>query len=66
MAEVASSSTTTGTPTDWIRRSRQLVIQNSRNWLMAWEVAAKAYQELLMDMCWQKLAPNLPYVKSLF
>lgn len=32
----------------------------------AWEEAAKEYQELLMDMCEQKLAPNLPYVKSLF
>lgn len=32
----------------------------------AWEQAAKEYQELLLDMCEQKLAPNLPYVKSLF
>ncbi|KAF2321391.1 hypothetical protein GH714_040980 [Hevea brasiliensis] len=32
----------------------------------AWEEAAKEYQELLMDMCEQKLAPNLPFVKSLF
>ncbi|XP_057996187.1 DNA-directed RNA polymerase 1B, mitochondrial isoform X2 [Hevea brasiliensis] len=32
----------------------------------AWEEAAKEYQELLMDMCEHKLAPNLPYVKSLF
>lgn len=32
----------------------------------AWEEAAKEYQELLVDMCEQKLAPNLPYVKSLF
>lgn len=32
----------------------------------AWEHAAKEYQELLADMCEQKLAPNLPYVKSLF
>ncbi|KAL8161431.1 hypothetical protein V2J09_012920 [Rumex salicifolius] len=32
----------------------------------AWEVAAKEYQELLTDMCQQKLAPNLPYMKSLF
>ncbi|KAJ4851618.1 hypothetical protein Tsubulata_047192 [Turnera subulata] len=32
----------------------------------AWEKAAKEYQELLADMCEQKLAPNLPYVKSLF
>ncbi|XP_047320773.1 DNA-directed RNA polymerase 1B, mitochondrial [Impatiens glandulifera] len=32
----------------------------------AWEEAAKEYQELLVDMCEQKLAPNLPYMKSLF
>ncbi|NP_001289520.1 DNA-directed RNA polymerase 2, chloroplastic/mitochondrial [Nicotiana sylvestris] len=32
----------------------------------AWEQAAKEYKELLFDMCEQKLAPNLPYVKSLF
>ncbi|KAF8039182.1 hypothetical protein BT93_B1666 [Corymbia citriodora subsp. variegata] len=32
----------------------------------AWEEAAREYQELLTDMCEQKLAPNLPYVKSLF
>uniref|UniRef100_A0A2P2MCN7 DNA-directed RNA polymerase n=1 Tax=Rhizophora mucronata TaxID=61149 RepID=A0A2P2MCN7_RHIMU len=32
----------------------------------AWEEASKEYQELLMDMCEQKLAPNLPYMKSLF
>ncbi|XP_010551348.1 PREDICTED: DNA-directed RNA polymerase 1, mitochondrial [Tarenaya hassleriana] len=32
----------------------------------AWEEAAKEYQELLEDMCQQKLAPSLPYVKALF
>ncbi|KAI3768449.1 hypothetical protein L2E82_19130 [Cichorium intybus] len=32
----------------------------------AWELAAKEYRELLSDMCEQKLAPNLPYMKSLF
>nr|ABD96891.1 hypothetical protein [Tarenaya spinosa] len=32
----------------------------------AWEKAANEYKELLTDMCEQKLAPNLPYVKSLF
>ncbi|KAI9092039.1 hypothetical protein K1719_027974 [Acacia pycnantha] len=32
----------------------------------AWERAAEEYQELLTDMCEQKLAPNLPYMKSLF
>lgn len=31
-----------------------------------WERAAAEYGELLTDMCEQKLAPNLPYVKSLF
>ncbi|KAK6266706.1 hypothetical protein QUC31_017543 [Theobroma cacao] len=32
----------------------------------AWEQAAKEYRELLMDICEHKLAPNLPYIKSLF
>ncbi|KAK1432956.1 hypothetical protein QVD17_09859 [Tagetes erecta] len=32
----------------------------------AWEQAANEYKELLNDMCEQKLAPNLPYMKSLF
>ncbi|KAL6983284.1 DNA-directed RNA polymerase 1B, mitochondrial [Sarracenia purpurea var. burkii] len=42
-------------------RRRQIKIETE-----AWEEAAKEYQELLMDMCDQKLAPNLPYMKSLF
>ncbi|XP_052198727.1 DNA-directed RNA polymerase 1B, mitochondrial isoform X2 [Diospyros lotus] len=42
-------------------RRRQVKIETE-----AWEEAAKEYQELLMDMCEQKLAPNLPYMKSLF
>nr|XP_043612341.1 DNA-directed RNA polymerase 1, mitochondrial-like [Erigeron canadensis] len=42
-------------------RRRQVKIETE-----AWENAAKEYQELLVDMCEQKLAPNLPYVKSLF
>ncbi|KAK9063780.1 hypothetical protein SSX86_017652 [Deinandra increscens subsp. villosa] len=42
-------------------RKRQIKIETE-----AWEAAAKEYQELLVDMCEQKLAPNLPYVKSLF
>ncbi|XP_020109467.1 DNA-directed RNA polymerase 1B, mitochondrial-like [Ananas comosus] len=42
-------------------RRRQIKIETE-----AWEQAAKEYKELLMDMCEQKLAPNLPYVKSLF
>ncbi|EPS71577.1 hypothetical protein M569_03175, partial [Genlisea aurea] len=32
----------------------------------AWEKAVKEYQELLNEMCERKLAPNLPYMKSLF
>lgn len=42
-------------------RRRQVKIETE-----AWEQAAKEYRELLMDMCEQKLAPNLPYIKSLF
>lgn len=42
-------------------KKRQIKIETE-----AWEEAAKEYQELLTDMCEQKLAPNLPYVKSLF
>ncbi|KAL6863818.1 hypothetical protein ACP4OV_016721 [Aristida adscensionis] len=42
-------------------RRRQIRIETE-----AWEQAAKEYRELLTDMCEQKLAPNLPYVKSLF
>ncbi|KAL9327326.1 hypothetical protein ACSQ67_007971 [Phaseolus vulgaris] len=32
----------------------------------AWEEAAREYEELLEDMRKQKLAPNLPFMKSLF
>lgn len=42
-------------------RRRQIKMETE-----AWEDAAKEYQELLIDMCEQKLAPNLPYIKSLF
>ncbi|XP_059670497.1 DNA-directed RNA polymerase 2, chloroplastic/mitochondrial-like [Cornus florida] len=42
-------------------KSRQVKIETE-----AWEQAAKEYKELLMDMCAQKLAPNLPYMKMLF
>ncbi|KAG2706866.1 hypothetical protein I3843_05G110000 [Carya illinoinensis] len=42
-------------------RRRQIKMETQ-----AWEEAAKEYQELLTDMCEQKLAPNLPYMKSLF
>lgn len=42
-------------------RRRQVKVETE-----AWEQAVKEYRELLMDMCEQKLAPNLPYMKSLF
>ncbi|KAL6529271.1 DNA-directed RNA polymerase 1B, mitochondrial [Orobanche gracilis] len=42
-------------------RRRQIKMETE-----AWEEAAREYQELLTDMCEQKLAPNLPYIKSLF
>jgi DNA-directed RNA polymerase len=42
-------------------RKRQIKIETE-----AWEQAANEYQELLEDMREQKLAPNLPYMKSLF
>lgn len=44
-----------------ILKRRQMKIETE-----AWEQAAKEYKELLADMCEQKLAPNLPYMKSLF
>lgn len=42
-------------------RRRQIKMETE-----AWEEAAREYQELLDDMREQKLAPNLPYMKSLF
>ena len=42
-------------------KKRQVKIETE-----AWAQAAKEYRELLMDMCKQNLAPNLPYMKSLF
>lgn len=42
-------------------RKRQVKIETE-----LWQEAAREYKELLMDMCEQKLAPNLPYMKSLF
>ncbi|KAK3019132.1 hypothetical protein RJ639_002863 [Escallonia herrerae] len=42
-------------------RRRQVKIETE-----AWEQAAKEYKDLLKDMCEQKLAPSLPYMKSLF
>ncbi|XP_004509767.1 DNA-directed RNA polymerase 1B, mitochondrial-like [Cicer arietinum] len=42
-------------------KRRQIKIETE-----AWEEAAREYQELLEDMREQKLAPNLPYMKSLF
>ncbi|KAJ7943280.1 DNA-directed RNA polymerase [Quillaja saponaria] len=44
-----------------ILRKRQIKMETA-----AWEEAAKEYDELLADMCEHKLAPNLPYMKSLF
>ncbi|XP_047340639.1 DNA-directed RNA polymerase 1B, mitochondrial-like [Impatiens glandulifera] len=44
-----------------IMRRKQIKVETE-----AWESAAREYQELLTDMCEQKLAPNLPYMKSLF
>jgi len=42
-------------------RRRQVKIETE-----VWEEAVREYRELLADMCEQKLAPNLPYMKSLF
>ncbi|KAH0436080.1 hypothetical protein IEQ34_026487 [Dendrobium chrysotoxum] len=44
-----------------ILRRKQIKIETE-----AWAQAAQEYKELLMDMCEKKLAPNLPYMKSLF
>nr|CAA69305.1 mitochondrial single-subunit DNA-dependent RNA polymerase [Chenopodium album] len=44
-----------------VLRKRQIKVETE-----AWNEAAREYQELLADMCEQKLAPNLPYMKSLF
>ncbi|XP_074309443.1 DNA-directed RNA polymerase 1B, mitochondrial-like [Silene latifolia] len=41
-------------------RRRQVKVETE-----AWTDAAREYQELLAEMCEQKLAPNLPYIKSL-
>ena len=56
----SSSSSMTQSKYQGLRR-RQVKIETE-----VWEEAAKEYRELLMDMCEQKLAPNLPYMKSLF
>ncbi|CAM8946137.1 unnamed protein product [Rhodiola kirilowii] len=45
----------------YMLRRRQVKVETE-----AWEHATKEYQELLTDMCEQKLAPNLPYIKMLF
>ncbi|KAJ4833082.1 DNA-directed RNA polymerase 2, chloroplastic/mitochondrial [Turnera subulata] len=42
-------------------RRRQVKIE-----VEAWQQAAKEYTELLKDMCEHKLAPNLPFMKTLF
>ncbi|CAL0313032.1 unnamed protein product [Lupinus luteus] len=44
-----------------VLRRRQIKMETE-----AWEEAAREYQEMLDDMREHKLAPNLPYVKSLF
>ncbi|KAJ6421517.1 hypothetical protein OIU84_028814 [Salix udensis] len=44
-----------------VLRRRQVKIEAE-----AWELATKEYKELLKDMCEHKLAPNLPFMKSLF
>ena len=44
-----------------VLRRRQVKIEAE-----AWELATKEYKELLKAMCDHKLAPNLPYMKSLF
>ncbi|XP_021739363.1 DNA-directed RNA polymerase 2, chloroplastic/mitochondrial-like [Chenopodium quinoa] len=42
-------------------RNRQIKLETE-----SWQQAANEYRELLADMCEHKLAPNLPYMKSLF
>ncbi|KAL9231262.1 hypothetical protein vseg_006511 [Gypsophila vaccaria] len=42
-------------------RNRQIKLETE-----LWQQAANEYRELLADMCKLNLAPNLPYVKSLF
>ncbi|XP_010273707.1 PREDICTED: DNA-directed RNA polymerase 3, chloroplastic isoform X2 [Nelumbo nucifera] len=42
-------------------RRRQIKVETE-----AWEKTAAEYRELEREMCEKKLAPNLPYVKSLF
>ncbi|CAN1244350.1 DNA-directed RNA polymerase 2B, chloroplastic/mitochondrial [Linum perenne] len=44
-----------------VLKRRQVKIETE-----AWERAANEYRELLKEMCEQKLAPNLPYMKGLF
>ncbi|CAM8991262.1 unnamed protein product [Rhodiola kirilowii] len=44
-----------------VLKRRQVKIETE-----AWERAANEYRELWKDMCERKLAPNLPYMKSLF
>ncbi|URE41883.1 hypothetical protein MUK42_07982 [Musa troglodytarum] len=45
----------------YVLRRRQVKMETE-----AWEQAAKEYKELSTNMCERELAPNLPYVKSLF
>lgn len=52
----------TGSSWNYLKlKRRQVKIETE-----AWEQAAKEYKELLSDMCEKNLAPNLPYMKSLF
>ncbi|XP_051117499.1 LOW QUALITY PROTEIN: DNA-directed RNA polymerase 2B, chloroplastic/mitochondrial-like [Andrographis paniculata] len=50
----------------WSSKYRELKRRQVKIETEAWEQAVKEYRELLNDMCKQKLAPNLPYMKSLF
>ncbi|XP_024978412.1 DNA-directed RNA polymerase 2B, chloroplastic/mitochondrial-like isoform X2 [Cynara cardunculus var. scolymus] len=52
----------TGSSWNYLKlKRRQVKIETE-----AWEQAANEYKELLSDMCEKNLAPNLPYMKSLF
>lgn len=45
----------------YMLRQRQVKMETEE-----WERAARECREILADMCEQKLAPNLPYMKTLF
>ncbi|KAI4388993.1 hypothetical protein MLD38_001268 [Melastoma candidum] len=48
------------------RKCNALMKRQAKIECEAWEQAAQEYKELIEDMCAQRLAPNLPYMKSLF